>query len=284
MAVSITLATRNRLVLWRKLLHLSFHHAWFSSHENAYIRLWSTDTPTHPGFPNWLFEAKFQKAVLFNVVDDTKLIWIFALLLAFLHAKIIWTKMTYHPFSSFFLQEQWFLVSYIWQYFCRQGSGQKGASRKPVSRLNTVDTCYVYKTSPERRFPGTVALVCFGPRKCLDVINNNTNLPCQVYLLYEITCCGEIVTPSAVFVNNFLLAPIAMSNKWKDSYDSNHTYTRKLEETFVWAQRAADGSEAAYCKLYHCNILLRISNLSNHEKSEKHKRGELHYKARHDLM
>lgn len=30
--------------------------------------------------------------------------------------------------------------------------------------------------------------------------------------------------------------------------------------------------EAAYCKLCHCSILPRISNLSNHKKSEKHKR------------
>jgi len=40
----------------------------------------------------------------------------------------------------------------------------------------------------------------------------------------------------------------------------------------VWVQKAADGSEEAYCKLCHCNILPRISNLSNLEKSEKHKR------------
>jgi hypothetical protein len=62
-----------------------------------------------------------------------------------------------------------------------------------------------------------------------------------------------------------------MSNKWKASYDSNCKYCSKWEETFVWVRKAADGSEAAYCKLCHCNILPRISNLSNHEKSEKHK-------------
>jgi hypothetical protein len=147
-----------------------------------------------------------------------------------------------------------------------------------------VDTCYVYKTSPEWRLLGTVALVCLGPRKCLDVINNNTNLSCLVHFLHVITCCREIVTPSTVFINNFLSTPIAMLwNKWKDSYDSNHKCTRKLEETFVWVQRAADGSEAAYCKLCHCNILPRISNLSNHE-NQRNTSGELHYKARHDLM
>jgi len=54
-----------------------------------------------------------------------------------------------------------------------------------------------------------------------------------------------------------------------------------LEEIFVWVQKAADGSEAAYCKLCHCNILPRISNLSNLEKSEEHKgRTQLQGQAR----
>jgi hypothetical protein len=43
-------------------------------------------------------------------------------------------------------------------------------------------------------------------------------------------------------------------------------------EAFVWVQKTSDGSEADYCKLCHCNILPRMSSLSNHEKSEKHKR------------
>jgi hypothetical protein len=63
-----------------------------------------------------------------------------------------------------------------------------------------------------------------------------------------------------------------LTNKWKASHDSNRTYRSKWEETFVWVQKAAGGSEAAYCKLCHCNILTRINNLSNHEKLEKHKR------------
>ena len=74
--------------------------------------------------------------------------------------------------------------------------------------------------------PGTVAPVCLGPPKCLAVIY--TNLPCQVYCLYEITCCGEIVTPSAVFINHFLWTAKAMlSNKWRASYDSNRKYSSK---------------------------------------------------------
>ena len=60
--------------------------------------------------------------------------------------------------------------------------------------------------------------------------------------------------------------------KWKASYDRNRKYNNKWEETFVWVQKAADGSESAYCKLCHSTILPRISNLSNHEKSEKHRR------------
>jgi hypothetical protein len=81
------------------------------------------------------------------------------------------------------------------------------------------------------------------------------------------------VTPSAVFINHLLSTTMAMlSNKWKASYDSSRKYRSKWIEIFVWVQKAADGSEAAYCKLCHCNILPRISNLSNHEKSEKHKR------------
>ena len=117
--------------------------------------------------------------------------------------------------------------------------------------------------------PGTVtpvicAPVCLGPLKCLDVIYNHTNLTCQVYFLYVITCCGEIVTPSAVFINHLLSTAMAMlSNKWEASYDSNRKFRSKWEETFVWVQKAAGGLEAAYCKLCHWNILPRISNLSN---------------------
>jgi hypothetical protein len=81
------------------------------------------------------------------------------------------------------------------------------------------------------------------------------------------------VTPSAVFINHLLSTIMAMlSSKGKASYDSSRKYRSKWEEIFVWVQKAADGSEAAYCKLCHCNILPRISNLSDHEKSEKHKR------------
>ena len=70
-----------------------------------------------------------------------------------------------------------------------------------------------------------VAPVCLGPPKCLDVIYNHTNPPCQVYFLCVITYCGEIVTPSAVFINRLLSTAMAISNKWKASYDSNRKYS-----------------------------------------------------------
>jgi hypothetical protein len=119
---------------------------------------------------------------------------------------------------------------------------------------------------------GTVAQVCLWPPKCWEMIYNHTNLQCQVYFLYIITYCGEIVTTLVVFINHLLSTAMAMlSNKWKASYDNNRKYRRKWEEMFVWVQKAADGSEAAHCKLCHCNFLPRISSLSNREKSEKHK-------------
>jgi hypothetical protein len=77
--------------------------------------------------------------------------------------------------------------------------------------------------------------------------------------------CGEIVTSLAVFINHLLPTAMAMlSNKWKASYDSNNKHRSKCEEKFVWVQKAADRSEAANCKLCHCNILPRIRNPSNH--------------------
>jgi hypothetical protein len=62
-----------------------------------------------------------------------------------LHAKIICTKMTYHPFyKPFSLRKKIFLVCYIWQYCCHLESGQEGAIRQPVSRRNTMDTWHVW--------------------------------------------------------------------------------------------------------------------------------------------
>ena len=148
------------------------------------------------------------------------------------------TKMTYHHFSKSFSCKNFFFVSYIWQH-------NQGPLLQFVSDF----------------------------RRSFDVVYNHINLPCQVYFLYVITCCGETVTPSAVFINHLLSTAMAMlSKKWKTSYNSNHKYRSKWEETFEWVQKAADGSEEAYWKLFPYNILQRISNLSNHEKWEKHKR------------
>jgi hypothetical protein len=71
-----------------------------------------------------------------------------------------------------------------------------------------------------------------------------------------------------------------LSNKWKASYDSNRKYCSNWEGTFEWVRKAADGSEAAYCKLCHCNILPSSQIMKNLRNTS----GELQYKARHDLM
>jgi hypothetical protein len=71
-----------------------------------------------------------------------------------------------------------------------------------------------------------------------------------------------------------------LSNKWKASYDNTRKNGSQWEETFVWVQKAADGSKAVYCKLCHCNILATSQIMKNRRNTS----GELHYKARHDLM
>jgi hypothetical protein len=71
----------------------------------------------------------------------TKFIWLFGFFLAFFHAKIICTKMTYHPFSKPFS----FKKNIFWSVTFGNTSAdksleKKGAGTKPVSRLTTVDT------------------------------------------------------------------------------------------------------------------------------------------------
>ena len=58
--------------------------------------------------------------------------------------------------------------------------------------------------------------------------------------------------------------------KWKPSYDSNRKYNIQWEKAFVWLTKSTDGS--AYCKLCRCTIVPKLSNLTNHEAIEKHKR------------
>jgi hypothetical protein len=157
------------------------------------------------------------------LVGLTKFIWLFGFFLAFLHAKIICTKMTYHPFSTSYS----FKKNVFWSVTFDNISAAKGLRkrREPQTGKSAEHGGHVTRPgSPRSGVPG-----------------------------------GET-------------AMDLLSNKWKASYNSNRKYSSKWEETFVWVQKDADGLEAAYCKLCHCNILPRISSLSNHEKSEKHKR------------
>ena len=60
--------------------------------------------------------------------------------------------------------------------------------------------------------------------------------------------------------------------KWKSSYGSNRKYNVQWEKIFVWLTKSTDGSKSAYCKLCRCNIVPRLSNLTNHGATEKHKK------------
>ena len=116
----------------------------YGSHLKDTQTLWVRRPACGQGCQIGFFEAKFHKYVLFNLVGVTNFIWLFGFFLAFLRAKIICTKITYNPFSnSFSFKKNVFFISYIWQNFCRQESGQEGARHQPVSRLNTVDTWHV---------------------------------------------------------------------------------------------------------------------------------------------
>lgn len=61
-----------------------------------------------------------------------------------------------------------------------------------------------------------------------------------------------------------------MASKWKASYDSGRKYNKTWESKFSWLSKASDGSEDAFCKLCHVVIKPKQSNLTKHEKSEKH--------------
>jgi hypothetical protein len=76
------------------------------------------------------------------VVGVTKFIWLFGFFLAFLHVKIISTKMTYHPFSkSFSFKKNIFGQLHLALLLSVDKSLEnKGAGHKPLRRLNTVDT------------------------------------------------------------------------------------------------------------------------------------------------
>jgi len=116
------------------------------------------------------------------------------------------------------------------------------------------------------------------------MVYNHTNLPRQVYFLYVITYCGEIVTPLAVFINHLLSTAMAMlSNKWKASYDSN-------------LSTEADGKKHLYGSgrlqmdrrqlIVNCATAAFYQELATSQtmKNRRNTSGELHYKARHDLI
>jgi hypothetical protein len=72
------------------------------------------------------------------MVGITKFFWLF---LVFLHAKIICTKMTYHPFSkSFSFKKNIFWSVTFGNTSANKSLEKKGVGRKPVSQLNMVDT------------------------------------------------------------------------------------------------------------------------------------------------
>ena len=164
-------------------------------------------------------------AFFLNLVDVRKFICLFGSLLAFVHAKIICTKVTYHSFSKscsfnrnvFFgqLRSAVFLPPRVW-----------ARRRQPVSRLNTADTWHVRGPSLEFVLDLWSVWMWF----IIILIYR------EVCFLYVITFCGETVTPSAVFINHLATAMAILSNKWKTSCDSNRKYRSKWEETFVWVQ------------------------------------------------
>ena len=61
-----------------------------------------------------------------------------------------------------------------------------------------------------------------------------------------------------------------MASKWKTSYDGGRRYNKTWESKFSWLSKASDGSEDAFCKLCHALMKPKQSNLTAHEKTNKH--------------
>ena len=51
---------------------------------------------------------------------------------------------------------------------------------------------------------------------------------------------------------------------------SGRKYNKAWESKFSWVSKASDGSEDAFCKLCHATMKPKQSNLTKHEKSDKH--------------
>jgi hypothetical protein len=84
------------------------------------------------GYQIGFFEANFQNFGFFlNLVGVTKLIWLFAFFLASLHAEIICTKITYHPFSKSFSIKK----NVFWSVIFGNISADKSLGKKaPVAK------------------------------------------------------------------------------------------------------------------------------------------------------
>jgi hypothetical protein len=97
-------------------------------------------------------------------------------------------------------------------------------------------------------------------------------------------CCGEIMTPSAVFVNHLLSTAIAMlSNKWKTSYVA-------IVSTVANGKKHLCGSRKLLMDrrqlIVNCATATFYQELAASQimKNRRNTDGERHYKARHDLM
>ncbi|CAB3986321.1 zinc finger MYM-type 6-like [Paramuricea clavata] len=61
-------------------------------------------------------------------------------------------------------------------------------------------------------------------------------------------------------------------NRWKSHYDSSRKFKSDWTRKYPWIKKAMDGSDDAHCSLCRTNITPRLSNISKHEESAKHKR------------
>ena len=63
-----------------------------------------------------------------------------------------------------------------------------------------------------------------------------------------------------------------MSPKWKPASDSQCKYNKDWENKYSWLMKAPNELNEEYCKLRHCTLTPKFSNIADHEKTEKHKK------------
>ena len=63
-----------------------------------------------------------------------------------------------------------------------------------------------------------------------------------------------------------------MHGKWKPAYDSTRKYNKDWEKKFSWLKKAPNELNQAYCKLCHCTLAPKLTNIADHKKTEKHKK------------